>query len=186
MRVPGTLCAAGVGHHAVGANVVAPAHDGDKGRYAILVGPYRGDIGIGFFAREKHIYLGTVRADGLQQAGQGTVCVRSHHQVHLFGFQEFIFEAFGHAPYDTHQHVRLLFPGLVEHLYPAPDALFGVVPHGAGVGHHQVGLLHLFRPFISSLCQDGEDHFRVVHVHLAAVCLNVYFLHNPQRYAFSG
>ena len=173
MCVPGTLGPAGIGHHAVGAYVVASSHDGNKGRYAASVRANGGDVGISLFPGQQYVNLRGVRADGLQQAGPGTVGIGAHHQVHLAGFQELVLQAFGHASHDANQKAWLCGTQLVKDLDASPNALLGVVTDTAGVGHYQVGLLHHFRAFIAGIGKDGEDDLGVVHVHLTPVGFNI-------------
>ena len=182
-RVAGTLGPAGIGNHAVRANVVAAAHDGDEGRYPIAVCPHRGDVGVGLVAGKEHVNLRAVRADGIEKPGQRAVGVRTHDKVYLVRVQELVLQALGHAAYDAYDEAGLSLSQLMENLDAAPDALLGVVADAAGVGHHQVCLFHLLRPLVAGIGQDGKDHLGVIHVHLTPVCLNVCFLfHGLQRY----
>ena len=119
---------------------------------------------------------------GGEQARQAAVGVRPGHDVHLARLQEGVLEALGHAAEDAHDHARALFALEVELLDAAPDALLGVVPHGAGVGEDHVGVRHFLGAFIPFFSEDGEDHLGVGHVHLAAVSLDVQLFHFvPQR-----
>ena len=181
MRVARAFRATGVRHHAIGADVVAAAHDGNEGAHAILVCPDRGDVRIGFVAGEEHVDLGLVRRDGPQQPRQRPVSVRSHDQVHLPRVQQLVFQALRHAPHDAHDQARAPLALQVELLDPAPDPLFRIVADGTRVRHDEIGLLHRLRPLIPFSRQDGKDHLRVVHVHLATVCLDIGFLHGNTK-----
>ena len=151
MGVAGTLRPAGIGHYAVGTDVVAPAHDGDEGGDAVFVRANGSNVGVGLFPGEQHVHLRAVRAYGFQQAGKGAVGVGAHYQVHLPGFQKFVFQALGHAAHDADKQAGTVFPELVEHFHAAPDALLCVIPDAAGVGHHEVCLLHHFRAGVACL-----------------------------------
>ena len=174
MGIPGALGAAGIGHYAVGTDVVASPHDGDEGRNAVLVRAHRRNVRVGLVPGKEDVYL---RADCFQQAGEGTVGVRPCDQIHLSGIQQLVFQAFRHAPHDAHHEPGTFFPELVEYVQPSPDALLGIVADAAGVGHHQIGLFHDFRARVPGLPEDGKNDFGVIDVHLAPVCLNIGFLH---------
>ncbi len=175
--IPRAFRAAGIGHHAVRAHIVAPAHNGNKGRYAVFVCAHRRNVRVGLLPGEENINLRAVRRDGLQQAGEGTVGVRAHHQIYLPGVQQFVFQAFCHAAHNAHQGAGTGFALLVENLQAAPDALLRVVADGAGVGHNEVGFLHALRAGVAGFLQDGKNDFGVIHVHLTPVCFNIGFLH---------
>ncbi len=114
---------------------------------------------------------------GREQARQAPVGVRSGDDVHLAGLQERLPEPFGHAAQHPDEHARARLAPHVELLEAAPDALLGVVAHGAGVHEDHVGLRRVVRAGVAFFAEDGEDDLRIRHVHLAAVCLYVYLSH---------
>ncbi len=181
MRVAGTLGATGIRHDAVGAHVVAAAHDGNESGDAVLVRTHGRDVGISLVAGKENVDLGTVGRDGLQQPRQRPIGVRAHDEVHLLCIQQLVFQAFRHASNDAHHGSGTLLPLQVELLDPAPDPLFGIVPHRAGIGHDEVRFLHVLRPLISLLRQDGKDDLGVIDIHLTPVCFDIGFLHVIQR-----
>ena len=183
MGVAGTLGTAGVRHHAVGAYIVAAAHDGDESRYPVLVRAHGGDIGVGLFAGEQYVDLRAVRADGFQQAGQGTVGVGAHHQVYLVRVKELVLQALCHTAHDAHHQAGPIGTQPVEDLDAAPDALLGVVADAAGVGHHQVGLFHNLCAPVAGIGQYGENHLGVIDIHLTPVSFDIRsFTHRVQSY----
>ena len=181
VRVARAFRPAGIRHHAVGAYVIAAAHDGNEGAYAVLIGPDRGDVRVSLVSGKEDVNLGLVRRDGLQQPRQRPVGVRAHDQVYLPRVQQLVLQAFRHAAHDAHDHARTPLALQVELFDPAPDPLLRIVAHGTRVRHDQVRLFHRLRPLISLSRQDGKDDLRVIHVHLATVCLYVGFLHSTQR-----
>ena len=62
----------------------------------------------------------------------------------------------------------------------APDTLFGIVPDRTGVRHHDIGVVHILGAVVTGLFENGENNFRVIYVHLAAVSLDIYLfvIHN--------
>ena len=87
VRVARTFRPTGIRHHAVGANVVAAAHNGNEGTHAVLVRPDRGDIRIGLVTGKEDVDLRLVRRNRLQQPRQRPIGVRAHDQVHFPGIQ---------------------------------------------------------------------------------------------------
>ena len=177
MGVPGALRAAGIRDDAVGADVVAAAHDGDEGGDAVGVHADRGDVAVGLLAGQQHVDLRVALGGRGEQARQAPVRVRTSHDVHFARLQQGVLEPLGHAAEDAHDHVGAGLAVDVELADAAQDALLGVVADRAGVGQDHVGLVDLFGADISFAAQDGEDHFRVRYIHLAAVCLYVNLSH---------
>ena len=66
----------------------------------------------------------------------------------------------------------------------APDTLFGIVPDGTGVRHHDIGVVHILGAVVTGLFENGENNFRVIYVHLAAVSLDIYFFVTHNLHAF--
>ena len=176
LGVAGTFGASGIRDDTVGTDIVAAAHDRNEGGYAVLVDPDRADVAVGLFMGKEDIDLRTVRSHVTQQLRKGPVGIRAGDQVYLPAVQQGILETLRHAADDADDHVRTGFFLLAEHLDPPPDPLFGIIPYREGIGQDHIGLVHVFRPHIPLVRQDGEDHFRVIHIHLAAIGFNIQFL----------
>ena len=116
-----------------------------------------------------------------KQGGEGPVCVRSGHYVNLARIQERVLEAFGHASEDTDHDAPAGLPVLVELLYTAPDALFGIVPDGTGVGHYDVRFRYVEGAFVTFLSQNSKNDLGVVDVHLASVSFDVELFHCSRK-----
>lgn len=56
LRVAAPFAAAGIGHHAVGTEIIASAHDGHIGAHAVAVEPHGGDLGIGLLRGEQDVH----------------------------------------------------------------------------------------------------------------------------------
>ena len=176
MIVPAAFCSARIRHYTVRAYVVASPHDGNKRRHTVAVEAHRLDVGIGLLPREFHIDLGHAETGILYEQREGAVGVGTGHDVHFAGIGQLLFEAFRHAAEYAHKHSRPLALLLPEHLDTAQDALLGVVAHGAGIGHDDVGLGHIFGAFVTVLSKQGEYDFGVSYIHLTTVGLYIYFL----------
>ena len=81
LRVAAPLTAPGVGNHAVGAEVVAPAHDRHEGAHAVAVEAHGGDLGVGLLGRKQHVDALAARLGAAHQARQVAVGVRPGHDI---------------------------------------------------------------------------------------------------------
>ena len=177
MIVTAALGAAGVGHDAVGADVVASAHDGDESGNSVAVETNGNDFGVGFFARQLDVDLRRVGTGVLQQHGKGAVGVGAGHDIHLAALQQLFLHALRHASQNAHQYSGALAALDVELFYAAVDALLGVVAYGACVRHDHIRLLNILRPLVAALAQQSENHLRIRHIHLAAVRFDIKLFH---------
>ena len=128
----GLLAAAGIGHDAVGAEIVATLHDvheaHGRGRR----------IGAGFalYIMAGEVQQGKTQGGLVQQAldglGRAADAVAARHQTHLAA-EEFFAQLLGHAAGDGHQHTRRVSGDLADAAQGAHDFLFGLFAHGTGV-----------------------------------------------------
>ena len=179
--VAAALHTAGVRHDAVGADVVAPAHDRDECGHSALVYADGIDVGVSLFAREDYVYLGMAFGCGLEQFGKAPVGVGAGHEVDPAIGQELFLHTLSHASEDADYH-RTGLALKHELADAAEDPLLGVVADRAGVGHYHVGLVDRLRAHIAMGSEYRENHLRVGYVHLAAVSFYIYLFHyRPQR-----
>ncbi len=174
LGVAAPLAAAGVGHHAVGAEVVAAAHDGDEGADAVLIQPHRGDFGVGLLGGEQHVDPLAARLGLADQARQIAVGIGPGDDVDPGGaLDELLSQTLGHAADDADDERGTGFPQPFHLGQAAPDALLGVVADGAGIDEDDVGLLGIVGMDVALLLHDRDDDLRIADVHLAAVGLEV-------------
>ena len=162
----GLLAAAGIGHDAVGAEIVTALHDvheaHGRGRR----------IGAGFalHVMAGEVQQGKTQGGLVQQAfdglGRAADAVAARHQTHLAA-EEFFAQLLGHAAGDGHQHTRRVAGDLADAAQGAHDFLFGLFAHGTGVDHHHAGLFQ-GRLAKAARFEGAGQPLRVVHVHLAA------------------
>ena len=155
----------------------AAAHYADEGGYSAAVEPQRADVAVGLFPGEFHVHLGMPLRNGGKQFRETAVGVGTCHQVHLAAVEQGVFQALGHAAEYAYDELGMLFSEGSEVVDAAPDALFGVVADGTGVGHYHVGIGDILGAAVAGGGEDREHDFGVGHVHLATVCLYVYLLH---------
>ena len=174
-RAAALFPAADVGHDAVGAEVVAPVHDGQPGPELAL--PPDGD------ALHDHRALGRLQQDAPpllqlagQQAGEGVDAVHPKDQVHIgVAAAQFFHHLLlvGHAAAQADDEARLFLFQALEGPHVAKHPLFGVLPHGAGVEEDQVGVLGVVAQAVADVHQDPLDPLAVVDVLLAAVAVDI-------------
>ena len=169
LHVAAAFTATGIGHDAIGTEVVAPAHDGHEARNVVAADARGHHVAVGLGSRQLYV-------DGLlagfgrgNEVGQGEVSIGTRHQVHTVIGDEVILDAFGHTAHYAHQQVRTLLLERLEEVQPVEDFLLGVVADGAGVHKHGIGLVERCGGTVSGHLHDGGNDFTVGHVHLAAV-----------------
>ena len=94
----------------------------------------------------------------------------------------------GHTTEDADDGIGVALLKAAPMLESVPDLLFGILTDGAGIHESQIGPFQLRRRLIAGLIQDGKHDFRVRHIHLAAVGLDIYllFLHEKPITTRSG
>ena len=90
---------------------------------------------------------------------------------------ESLSHAFGHAA----QHAQYAFPAALVFGVQGVEAscyfVLCILAHGAGVQEHGIGLVGIVAGLVAGHLHHGGYHFAVGHGHLAAVSLNIQFLH---------
>ena len=169
LHVAAALAATGIGHDAVGAEVIAPAHDGHEARNVVAAHARRHHVAIGLGGRQFHIDGLLPGFGGGNEVGQGEVGVGTCHQVHAVVGDEVVLHALGHTAHHAHQQVRTLLLERLEKVEAVEYLLLGVVADGAGIHKHGVGLVERRGRAVARHLHDGGNDFTVGHVHLAAV-----------------
>ena len=160
-----------VGNHAIGAEILASAHNRDKGRNTVRAQPHRFYIVIGLAFGEQHIDALAAGIHLIQKRGQRAVSVGAHHQVYIqIAFQKLFLEAFGHAAHQAHLEPGALLLERGELLEPVQHPLFGMVADGTGVHQYQIGFRAVGRGIVA-VFQKGNQNLRIGKIHLASVGL---------------
>ena len=173
LRIAAPLAAPGIGHHAVGTEVVASAHDRHEGAHAVAVETHGSDLGIGLLGREQHVDALAAGLGLADQARQIAVGVGPGHDIDAVGpFDQLFAQTLGHAADDAHHQPRTFAPVALHLGQPAPDALLGVVADRTGVDEYDIGLVDPVRIDVTLALHDGDDRLGVADVHLTAVGLD--------------
>ena len=89
-------------------------------------------------------------------------------------FDEIFLHAFSHtAQHAENQSSAALFPQGIQLSQAMIDFLLGIIAHRAGVQEHGISLFCLVACLIACHLHDAGHHFRIGHVHLAAVGLYI-------------
>ena len=178
LHVTAALASAGIGNDTVVAEVVAASHDADKTANLGAMQTLGHHIAVGFRGGEFGV-------DGLvaqfclcEEVGQGEIGIRSGHQIGMMVGKQVVFHPFGHAAQhpDDEAAALALAPFVaqgVEGVEAVVDFLFGIVAHRAGVQQYGIRIVERLAGLVACHIHDGCHHFRVGHVHLAAVGLNI-------------
>ena len=162
---------ADVGHDAVGAEVVAPVHDGQpRAEAGIAADGQLLDHGV---ALGGLFQIALALADALgQHGGQPVNAVHAKDKVHIGVALAQLFDdvlLLGHAAADTDHQARVLLLELFQRADIAENALLGVLTHGAGVEQDEVGVFDIVTQAVADILQNALDLLAVVDVLLAAV-----------------
>ena len=169
-----------VGHHAVGAVVVAAAHDGHEGAHAVAVEPHGCDLGVGLLARQQDVDPLAARTGFAHQLRQVAVGVWPRYDIHgILAFGQALLQPLGHAADDADEHPLPAAAQAPQLGQTAPDALLGIVADRTGIDQDDVrlpGIVGVAPPFA---LHDRHDDLRIADVHLAAVGLYEQFFTLP-------
>ena len=166
---------ADVGHDAVGAEVVAPVHDGQpRAEAGIAADGQFLDHGV---ALGGLFQIALALADALgQHGGQPVNAVHAKDKVHIGVALAQLFDdvlLLGHAAADADHQTRVLLLELFQRADIAENALFGVLTHGAGVEQDEVGVFDIVAQAVADILQNALDLLAVVDVLLAAVAAHI-------------
>ena len=176
------LAAAGVGHHAVGAELVAAALHRDPGAHAAAAPGL--EVAVGLVAIQARVGDGPM-GGAPQQLGEVPVTVRADHEVEDRRMVEQArAQVLRHAA--RHPHHQAGAPRLeARELAQAPEhPLLGVLADRTGVDEDGVGVLGGARDRHAGSFQDTSHELAVRLVHLAAVGLEEHALHGAATIAW--
>ncbi len=174
LRIAAALPAPRIGHHTIGTEVIASAHDGDECAHAVAVEAHGSYIAVGLLLRQLHVHSVTACRCHRHQPGQIAIGVGTGYHIHDgFAFEQLLPQPFGHAPHDAH-HQSLAGPFItVELPEPSPYTLLGIVAYGTRIHQNDIGLRDLFGIAIPLVLHDGNENLAVADIHLAAVCFYI-------------
>jgi len=153
LRLPGALPAPDVGDDAVGAEVVAPVHDGHPGLYLVLA-HHRDALGDGAGLVGNLENAAPAGEQGVDKLGELPQHVGAEHQVHM---AEGLFDLVSHVLLLSHAaaHADDLVRVAALHVDQGPQVaqhpLLGMLPDGAGVQDDDLGLLLLVGEAVAHL-----------------------------------
>ena len=165
--------AAGIGHHAIGAELVAAFLHGEEGRRANLA-PGRQGIELGF---GRHVGIdGALALDSIgNQRGQAMIGLRAnHHRDGRGAGHDLLAFGLGNAPGNRDHRRGAVFAAPVLHdaADVGIDLLRRLFADVAGVEHDKVRLLALGRRRDALLGKQFGHPLAVIDVHLAAEALD--------------
>ena len=106
-RLAAAFSSAGVGHNAVGAEIVAAAHNADVAAHLVATEALRNHIAIGFGGRQGGFNGFVSRFGRANEVGQFEIRVGSCHNIHIVVADEHLFQALRHATDNAHQQAAL-------------------------------------------------------------------------------
>ena len=122
------------------------------------------------------------------QVGQREIGIRSGNQVAMVIFQQIVLDALCHTAQNADDEFALAL-NRIQRVQTVIDFLFCIVTHRTGVQEYGICLINSLSRFISCHLHDRSHNLRVCYIHLAAVSLNIQFLHlslkkaPPQQHA---
>ena len=176
-RVDGTAAFAAtcIGHNAIGAEIVAAAHNRDKARHPVAGDSGRDDFAVCFGGRQLDIDGFFATLGGGKKGGEVEVGVGTGDEVDTVVFDEGVADTFGHASdyADDEPWRSAAFAAKSGDLFKAmDDFLLGVVAYGASVEKDGIGQGDIVGDSIAGHFKDRGDDFRVGDIHLTSVCFD--------------
>lgn len=168
------FASAGVGHDAVGAEIVAAAHDAHETAHSVACDSQGDDVAVCLRAAEFDVDCLFACFGGGDEIRQVEVGVGTRHEIYAVVVDKVVFDALRHASDDPHN--RAAWAAFAfqrgEELQSAEDFLLGVVAYGASVQEYGVGLFDVVGRGVARHFHHCGHHLAVGHIHLAAVGLN--------------
>ena len=174
LHLPAPFPPPDIGHDTVGAEVVAPVHNGNPCLDAALP-HHRQSLGDGaplIGNGEYPLFRPPGFVQQLRKLPQG---LRAEYQVHMaVGMLDLIRHRrlLGHAAADAEQEVRVFLLGVDQLAHRAEHLFFRVLPDGAGIEDDDVRLIGVLGKGAAHVPQHPHDTLAVRHVLLAPVGLH--------------
>ena len=170
-NVARALTSSCVGHNAVVAEVVAASHDAHEAAHASCTDSLRNYVAVGFGGREFDI-AGVLSVLALRyHVGQVEIRVGSAHEVGVVVVDKVLAHALSHTSQHAENELSTLLLFGMQRLEASIYLVLSILSDGASVEEYGVGAVLVVAEFVACHLHNGCYHFRVGHVHLAAVCL---------------
>ena len=167
---------AGIGYNTIGAEIIAPPHDGDKTRNAVQPDARGNHLAIGLGSRELHVHRLLTMLGSPYQIGQVEVRVGAGHQIDTVLGNELLAHPFGHTAQHPHHQMFVMLAQRLEIGQTREHLLLGIVANGTGIDKNGIGLLDGIAQRVTGHLHDRGHHLAVGHVHLATIGLDKEFL----------
>ena len=180
LHVTAALASAGIGHDAVGAEIITTAHDGHETADRTADTGWD-DLAIGLGGTQFYIHRLMALFALREQVGDIKVGIGTRHEVHAEVLNQFLTHTLSHAADDADDLVAILDIRFAimemgfEFAEAGFDFLLGVIADGAGVEHEDVGVFPSVGQHGIRGLHNRRHYLTVRHVHLAAVGLYVEF-----------
>ena len=94
-------------------------------------------------------------------------------------FDEVFLNSLCHTTHDSDNEFAVAsLAECVERFKTVKDFLLGIVAHRTSIEHHHLRVLKGLGRLVACGLHNSRYNLAVSHIHLAAICLNVVFLHN--------
>ena len=174
LQLTATLAATGVGHDAVGAEVIAPTHDGDEAREVEPADLQREDILVGLGGGELYVDRLLPALDSADEIRQVEVAIGADDEVHVVLLDQLPLSTLRHTAEDADDDTAALLAADGVIVSDAVENfLLGIVAHRAGIEEDSIGQLRVFGQVKAVHLHDGCDDFAVGDIHLAAIGLYI-------------
>ena len=170
-EVTATFASSRVRDDAVGAEVVASAHDANiagKG----FTDARRDDVAVSFRFAKLNVDGVMALLNRPDEVGEVVVVVWTSDEVDTILVEEFVLESFRHAANHANEWFPVSLLGRLEFLDKREHFLLRIVTYGTGVEQHKVRFADVLCHLVAVSCEDGGDDFAVRLVHLASVCFD--------------
>ena len=173
---PGTAAALappGIGHHTIGAEIVAAAHNGDESGDTVHIVTHRQDVLVSLLFGKHHVELRTALARLGDELRQRAIGIGAGNEVeYRLGFKQLLLHPLGHTTQQTHLQAVLFFLQSLQFLKPLVDALFGFVANRTSVNEYQIRLIYVASQG-EHILKNGCNNFTISKIHLTSVCFYV-------------
>ena len=176
------LLAAGVGHDAESAILIAPLHDADKCRHGPRLG-FRAAVQqmlanralAPLLFRRVHNLVAATRKDVVEMIRRTMKFLRADHEIHVRqAINQFLTPALRHATQETEHDVGPVLPDVAGDILHLVDGLLlRVVAHAARVEQHDIRDVLRGRERVALGDELRGDSFAVALVHLATVSFDI-------------
>ena len=158
LRLARALAAAGIRHDAVGAEIVASAHDADESRHSVRAYSHGNHVAVSLGGAEFYADGGMSGLHRLEKRREVEIGIGAGHEVNAVVGHKVFPDPLGHASYHADYQAGKVTGTFaaqrVEKRKPREDFLLGIVADRAGVEQHGVGIFGAFGHFVTGHAHD--------------------------------